>query len=122
MKTRRLIFGVLAAAGFAIGASLVGAILAKAKDQHDLSDPAHWYPLECCSGQDCAPVDSVSSAVQIVAGVMSVPHLVVTTKHGTAEVPSIFPRRESKDHRMHACMRRRAGEMELLCLFLPPGS
>jgi hypothetical protein len=36
-------------------------------------------------------------------------------------VPGDFPRRESKDHRMHACMvPNSSGQMQLLCLFMPP--
>jgi hypothetical protein len=38
-------------------------------------------------------------------------------------VPANFPRRESKDNQMHACMRRTAeGSMRLLCIFMPPAS
>jgi hypothetical protein len=47
--------------------------------------------------------------------------MIVTTKHGTVVVPSNFPRRESKDHRMHACMMPGAGgQMQLICIFMPP--
>jgi hypothetical protein len=36
-------------------------------------------------------------------------------------VPANFPRRESKDHRMHVCMRPgQGGSMRLICIFLPP--
>ena len=49
--------------------------------------------------------------------------MIVTTKHGTVIVPANFPRRESKDNQMHACMRPMSdGGMRLLCLFLPPAS
>jgi len=45
----------------------------------------------------------------------------VTTKHGSVLVPADFPRRESKDHRMHACMLPGAnGQMQLICIFMPP--
>ena len=47
--------------------------------------------------------------------------MLVTTKHGSVVVPANFPRRESKDHRMHACMRPgQGGSMRLICIFLPP--
>ena len=47
--------------------------------------------------------------------------MIVTTKHGTVLVPANFPRRESKDHRMHACMMPGAGgQMQLICIFMPP--
>jgi hypothetical protein len=47
----------------------------------------------------------------------------VTTKHGKALVPASFPRRESKDHRMHACMMPgEGGKMRLICIFMPPST
>jgi hypothetical protein len=53
--------------------------------------------------------------------------MAVTTKHGNVVVPADFPRRESKDHRMHACMRPsgpastdQARPMRLICIFMPP--
>jgi hypothetical protein len=73
-----------------------------------------WYPYECCHELDCAPVDAIDT---------SSGELVVTTKLGTVAVPASFARRESKDHRMHVCMRPgEAGAMRLLCVFLPPAS
>jgi hypothetical protein len=89
-----------------------------------------WYPLECCHALDCAAVDKVeiiqSSAL---AGVLGTPAhassgaMSVTTKHGTVLVPANFPRRESKDHRMHVCMRPGAeGNMRLICIFMPPST
>jgi hypothetical protein len=49
------------------------------------------------------------------------PVMRVTTKHGSALVPASFPRRESKDHQMHACMMPGEGsKMRLICIFLPP--
>lgn len=93
--------------------------------------PAHahdWYPIECCSGLDCAPVDHArviqggyaynlpGSSAQ-AAG----PALEVTTKHGTAIVPPGMTRRESRDHRMHACIRKTwNGETRVICVFIPP--
>jgi acyl CoA:acetate/3-ketoacid CoA transferase beta subunit len=46
--------------------------------------------------------------------------MLVTTKHGSVIVPANFPRRESKDSRMHACMRPTDGGMRLICIFMPP--
>ena len=72
-----------------------------------------WYPIECCHGMDCAPVDKVE-----MQGGTS---LVVTSRHGTAVVPATMPRRESKDSRMHVCMRpSSSGGMRIICVFLPP--
>ena len=87
-----------------------------------------WYPIECCSGMDCAAVEKVEMvpgpAISRILGRPRTPRpwaMIVTTKHGTVVVPANFPRRESKDNRMHACMRPgRDGSMRLLCLFLPP--
>ena len=90
-----------------------------------------WYPLECCHGLDCAVVEkveilpgpSVASAFGPVDASIAGSSMIVTTKHGSALVPANFPRRESKDHRMHACMRpTENGTMRLLCLFLPPST
>jgi hypothetical protein len=72
-----------------------------------------WYPIECCSGYDCAPVDQ--------AELREGDTLVVTSKHGTGIVPASMTRRESKDHRMHVCMRKSwDGQMRVICVFLPP--
>jgi hypothetical protein len=80
-----------------------------------------WYPMECCHGQDCAPVESVQTLAP--ASTNGLATLVITTKYGTAVVPPDFPRRDSKDNRMHACMRQGAtGRIHLLCFFVPPPS
>jgi hypothetical protein len=90
-----------------------------------------WYPLECCHAVDCAPVDKVEIVALSpfadvhAANTEAAPSLpgsmLVTTKHGTVLVPANFPRRESKDNRMHACMRPGdGGAMRLICIFLPP--
>jgi len=72
-----------------------------------------WYPIECCSGYDCAPVEQ--------AEFRGGDTLIVTSKHGTGTVPAAMTRRESKDHRMHVCMRKTwDGEMRVICVFLPP--
>lgn len=85
-----------------------------------------WYPVHCCSGQDCAPVDRaemVAGAAMTGALQLSpLPLMLVTTKHGTAVVPPNFVRQESPDHQLHACMRKRGDTMELICLFVPPSS
>jgi hypothetical protein len=87
-----------------------------------------WYPLECCHDTDCAPVDKVEmvptpTATDPQAASVGPLAMLVTTKHGTALVPANFPRRESKDHRMHACMMPGQGDkMRLICIFLPPST
>ena len=87
-----------------------------------------WYPMECCHEMDCAPVDHAEIVPTPTTGdrkgvdTVSPPAtMIVTTKHGTVVVPGDFPRRESKDHRMHACMMPGAGgQMQLICIFMPP--
>jgi len=86
-----------------------------------------WYPFECCSGLDCAPVEKAEVVrSSIYAGLAALPNqsagdLIVTSRHGSAIVPSDLPRRESKDHRMHVCMRpQSSGQMRVICIFLPP--
>jgi hypothetical protein len=49
------------------------------------------------------------------------PQLVVKSKHGTAIIPHDYPVRESKDGRMHVCMRPDPwGAIDVMCLFMPP--
>jgi hypothetical protein len=74
---------------------------------------------------DCAAVERVDILPTPVAsnpGATPLPDaMMVTTKHGSVIVPANFPRRESKDGRMHACMRPgTGGTMRLLCIFFPP--
>lgn len=95
-----------------------------------VSAKAHdWYPMECCSGMDCAPADKVEIVPgPMLAGALLVPPasaapsvMLVTTKHGTVAVPGEFPRRASMDGRLHVCMRPgQGGAMRLICVFLPP--
>jgi hypothetical protein len=72
-----------------------------------------WYPPECCSGQDCAPVTAISF---VASSPDELPVMVVTTEHGTKPVPAHLIPRESKDGRMHACIYQGM----LICLFMPP--
>lgn len=105
-----------------LGLALIfGPLLVRAQDSpHDTSDPAHWYPMECCHAMDCAPVTGTAFSNPIEAGAL--PNMVITTKHGTVAVPHNFPRRQSKDGRMHACMRpAQDGSMRLICIFDLPG-
>ena len=95
-----------------------------------------WYPMECCSGMDCAPVEKVEILPgPAFTGMLGTPAhasvpgaMLVTTKHGSVVVPANFQRRESKDSRMHACMRPTPaangapGGMRLICIFLPPST
>ena len=105
---------------------LLGALLAVAATPAAAHD---WYPMECCSGMDCAPVEKVeilqspaiASFLPSPSQSSNVGGMLVTTKHGSVVVPANFPRRESKDSRMHVCMRPGPnGSMRLICVFLPP--
>ena len=80
---------------------------------------------------DCAPVEKVEMLPgPAIASMLSVPApadalggMLVTTRHGSVVVPANFPRRESKDNRMHACMRPGpSGSMRLICIFMPPAT
>jgi hypothetical protein len=74
-----------------------------------------WYPWDCCSGYDCAPVD--------YAELLPNADLLVTSRHGTTVVPASFPKRDSQDNRMHVCMRSGdGGSMRPICVFLPPAT
>jgi hypothetical protein len=85
-----------------------------------------WYPLECCHEMDCAPVDRTEviptpTTADPKSMTPAPSAMKVTTKHGSVLVPANFPRRESKDHRMHACMMPGSnGQMQLICIFMPP--
>jgi hypothetical protein len=76
-----------------------------------------WYPHECCHGGDRAPVDNITRIVTAA----SEAGLILTSKLGTALLPPNFPVRESKDHRMHVCMRPSLYRgMGITCVFMPP--
>lgn len=117
MSHRRFLFalGVLLALAMFSGAMIVKTTASKAHD---------FYPIECCSGIDCAPVEKVEIVANSAIASMLVPPanasvpstMVVTTKHGTAAVPQNIKHRESKDGRVHACIR----SGKLICIFLPP--
>jgi hypothetical protein len=77
-----------------------------------------WYPKECCNQIDCAPIETMSWFAATAEGVGQV---IVTSRHGKAIMRQDFPVRESKDGRMHVCMRRHdSGDMDVVCLFMPP--
>jgi hypothetical protein len=82
-----------------------------------------WYDIECCAGNDCAPV--IRSQVMpgpsyagITGGNQSLPVLWVQTIHGRAPVTSETKRKESKDARNHACIR----DGKLVCIYEAPGN
>ena len=85
-----------------------------------LAEAHSWYPVDCCSGMDCAPVDRSEllqpSSLHTIPGFDALPVLWVETKHGKAIVPSSMIPRESKDEKVHACIR----DKKVICIFMPP--
>jgi len=91
--------------------------LAKPAGAHD------WYDRDCCHNLDCAPVDKAESSGYATAFSFWPNGMTVTTRVGTVFVPEDFPRRQSKDGRIHVCMRPGAtGAMQLICVYMPPNS
>jgi hypothetical protein len=111
-----------------LGPAIAAAVSFKAAILVGVRAHAHdWYPLECCGGYDCGP-----GSMQTVAGPVyfaDVPdaspqafisEVTITNGLGFSEkaiVPRDFPRRDSPDGRLHACIV--AGQLR--CLFMPPG-
>lgn len=86
---------------------LVIALIAPRAIAHD------WYPRECCSAVDCAPVERVE---RLPDGSQR-----LTSRVGTTLVPASFPRQPSPDGQMHICMVRYShlDDMKPVCLFVP---
>jgi hypothetical protein len=63
----------------------------------------------------------VSTCTWVTPTGSGIPQLIVRSKHGTATIPVGFPVRESKDGRIHVCMRQNEfGSQDVMCLFMPP--
>ena len=72
-----------------------------------------WYPIRCCSGEDCAPV---------IRKVPAEGGKWVTSSRGTVFVPNSFRTDASRDNESHICMQTDPvvkGRMKLLCYFEP---
>jgi len=103
------------------------------KKWHDPNNAFHWYPMECCHMEDCAPVLKVERDDKLKGRWM-------TTKHGRAWVPDSKKLFTAKDKegkevdfiipafekvRLHVCMRRphssdpkpAHGDKHVICLF-----
>jgi hypothetical protein len=96
------------------------------------SDGHQLYDADCCNQIDCAPVEKVEVVPtgRMHAGMSLLPTAklptttIITTKHGTVAIPEDFTgksRRQSRDGRMHACIRQTASGAKLICLYEPPG-
>lgn len=80
----------------------------------DVLSAHSWYPEDCCSGEDCAPVMSIRQAPE---------GRYVTSKHGTVLVPAALKPRRSEDGDFHVCMTTNEAGLKLLqCFFEPAGS
>jgi hypothetical protein len=122
------VVGVLAYMGLLIVGTAIKVNMARAH-----SDGHQLYDADCCNQIDCAPVEKVEVVPTqkfAAAGLGFAPSLklptqmVITTRHGTVVVPEDFKapsRRQSRDGRMHACIRQTAQGMKLICLYEPPG-
>ena len=74
----------------------------------------YFYPVDCCSGNDCAPVQSMA--------LVSPEYWAITSVQGTVFFPVAKETRQSEDGQAHVCMMKNpeTGTMKPLCLFLPP--
>lgn len=75
--------------------TLIAIVGANAAQSHE------WYDKECCSDDDCAPVEKT---VYNDNG-----SITVTSKHGTVTIPRGFPRKPSKDEKDHVCILKHSG-------------
>jgi len=79
-----------------------------------------WYPSDCCSGKDC-DVAKIVMTFDFWFGDKERYEMMINVMGRNVMVPINFPRRESKDSQMHACIRLDTSEIaHLRCLFMPP--
>jgi hypothetical protein len=70
-----------------------------------------WYPLECCSGQDCYEADFVTEMPDGSAKVQ--------VGQDTVVVPRSLKRRTSPDGHYHLCYRKWSDSTVVRCFFEP---
>lgn len=111
MEDRTSIHTVMKAFGVAALASLLGLGIVLALAALVGPAKAHsWYPRECCSGYDCAPI---SDMLRLPDG-----SLVITNTNGDQTVfPPGFRIRIPEDDGRHACIA--PFTKRPICLFLP---
>jgi hypothetical protein len=73
-------------------------MVVKAARAHD----GHLYDSDCCGNGDCEPVKDISF---VASDPTALPVMVVTTSLGTKPITNQTKIRESKDGRMHGCIR-----------------
>lgn len=70
-----------------------------------------WYDLDCCSGNDCAPVDNI---------IQNTDSVYAKTIHGIAPILDTTRQLISKDERLHACIIKMKNGDFIRCLYIPP--
>ena len=76
-----------------------------------------WYPKDCIVTDYCAAVENVAWSVLASE---AAPQLIITSGNGRAVVQRNFPVHDSKDGRLHVCMRYDSfGDLEVTCLLVP---
>ena len=95
---------------------VLSAVLASLLVASPVAHAHEWYPLECCSGQDCGPADSV---VRHDDG-----SYLVTARGISVVIPATYSQwRPSPDGQVHVCIRTyRSGGAMLICAFRGPGA
>lgn len=85
------------ALGFMMVAGVASQELPYAHPMHDLNDPNHWYPVSCCSQQDCDEAEIVRDTPE--------GRWVRQKKLGKeALVPNDMEKQPSKDGKYHVCI------------------
>ena len=77
-----------------------------------------WYPMDCCSGTDCAVVEHATYAHELVTDT-ALP--ILTARQNTA-LWRYLPIFRSRDAEMHGCIRPIRDVLKLICLLVPPPS
>lgn len=60
----------------------------------DIARAHSWFPLECCSGNDCQPITEWKTEGE---------WWLIKTEHNFVKVHSSFPVRESLDNKRYLC-------------------
>jgi hypothetical protein len=95
---------------------VLSAVLASPFIASPVARAHEWYPLECCSGEDCGPADTV---VRHEDG-----SYLVTARGLSVEIPATYGKwKSSPDGQVHVCIRRLVfGGSILMCAFRGPGA
>ena len=85
----------------AIRSALVALPVLRRHRRPRASKRARLVSKECCHDMDCAPVESMSDLCRRMEAIANYRRVEARQSH----LPMNFPLRESKDSRMHVCMR-----------------